>query len=267
VRRVALVTGASRGIGRAAAIELAQAGFDVAVAARTMRDGDGRLDSDPGVAVPGGLDTVAAEIERRGQQALPLLMDLLDRPSVEAAVDRTVETFGRLDVLVANAIYQGPGTNERFDSLGEDQLHTVLEGNVFAQLALVRRALPHLLATSGTVVNMISATAYTDPPGPVGEGGWGLAYAMSKAAFGRVAPILHAEYRERGLRIFSVDPGFVITEAMRARGSVEQYEQHFVGAGPEVIGRVIAWLATDPGSEELRGKVVLAQREARRRGL
>lgn len=264
-RPIALVTGASRGIGRATAIELAAAGYDVAIAARTARDGDGRLDTDPSKAVPGGLDSVAAEIEGHGGRALPIVMDLLDRSSVEAALDTTVAELGGLDVLVNNAVYQGAGTNDRFAVLDEADLATIMASNVTAQLALIRRALPHLLERGGTIVNMISATAHTDPPGPAGEGGWGLAYAMSKAAFARVAPILHVEYREQGLRIFSVDPGFVITEAMKARGTVAQYEAHFVGAGPEVIGRVIRWLATDPAADELRGKIVFAQREARRR--
>ncbi len=266
-RPIALVTGASRGIGRATAVELAAAGFDVAIAARTLRDGDGRLDTDPSTPVPGGLDTVAAEIESHGGRALPIMMDLLDPATVDAALDRTIAEFGGLDVLVNNAVYQGSGTNARFEELTEADLDTIMAGNVTAQLAMIRRALPHLLDHGGTIVNMISATAYTDPPAPAGEGGWGLAYAMSKAAFARVAPILHVEYRDRGLRIFSVDPGFVITEAMKARGTVAQYEAHFVGAGPEVIGRVIRWLATDPAAEELRGSIVFAQREARRRGI
>jgi NAD(P)-dependent dehydrogenase (short-subunit alcohol dehydrogenase family) len=266
-RRVALVTGASRGIGRAAALDLAAAGFDVAIAARTARDGEGRLDTDPSRAVPGGLDSVAGEIEAAGAAALPIVMDLLDRSSVEAALTATIERFGRLDVLVNNAVYQGPGTNVLVADLAEDDLDRILEGNVKAQLALTRAALPYLLEHGGTVVNMVSATAFNDPPAPAGQGGWGLGYAMSKAAFGRVAPILHVEYADRGLRIFSVDPGFVITEAMRARGTVDEYERHFVGATPEVIGKAIAWLATSPEADELRGKVVYAQREARRRQL
>lgn len=266
-RPVAVVTGASRGIGRAAALELAAAGFDLVVAARTLHDGDGRLDADPAVAVPGGLDTLVEAVDALGGRAVPVLMDLLDRATVDRVVPTALAEFGRLDVLVNNAIYQGPGTNERFERLTDEHLDRILTGNVTAQLALIRHALPHLLERGGTVVNMISATAHTDPPGPVGEGGWGMAYAMSKAAFARVAPILHVEHREQGLRIFSVDPGFVITEAMRARGSVAQYEANFVAAGPAVIGTAIRWLCTDPASDDLRGAVVFAQREVRRRGL
>jgi NAD(P)-dependent dehydrogenase (short-subunit alcohol dehydrogenase family) len=266
-RPVALVTGASRGIGKAAAIDLAAAGYDVAVFARTMHEGEGRTDTD-GVAIPGGLDTTVARIEAEGATALAARMDLLDRASVDAAVDETVTRFGRIDVVINNAIYQGGGVMATFEELTDGDLHTLFEGNVFAQLAVIRAALPHLLAAERpTVVNMISATAYQDPPGKIGQGGWGMGYAMTKAAFARVAPLLHVEYGDVGLRAFSVDPGFTITEKMEATGATGQYAQHFAGARPEVIGRAIRWLVTDGDSDELRGQVVIAQREVKRRGL
>lgn len=267
-RPVALVTGASRGIGKAAAIDLAAGGYDIAVTARTMIDGEGRSDTDPGVVLPGGLDTTVALIERAGGVGLALRMDLLDRSSVEAALDTVLDRFGRIDVLVNNAIYQGAGVMELFADLDEEDLHRIFEGNVFAQIAILRKVVPHMVARGGgTVINMISATAYMDPPAPAGEGGWGLGYAMSKAAFGRVTPLLHVEYRARGLRVFSVDPGLTITERMQATGRVAQHARFFVGATPEVIGRAIRWLATDAGADELAGQVVLAQREVRRRDL
>jgi NAD(P)-dependent dehydrogenase (short-subunit alcohol dehydrogenase family) len=259
-RPVALVTGASRGIGKAAAI-------DVAVCARRMHEGEGRTDTD-GVAIPGGLDTTVARIEAEGATALAVRMDLLDRASVDAAVDATVDRFDRIDVVVNNAIYQGAGVMATFEELTDGDLHVLFEGNLFAQLAVIRAALPQLLARERpTVVNMISATAYQDPPAKVGQGGWGMGYAMTKAAFARVAPLLHVEYGDVGLRAFSVDPGFTITEKMEATGATGQYAQHFAGARPEVIGRAIRWLVTDREADELRGQVVIAQREVKRRGL
>ena len=72
-----------------------------------------------------------------------------------------------------------------FLDLTEEMVHDVFEGNVFAQLAILHEVVPRMLAAGGgTIVNMISGTAYTDPPAKSGEGGWGMAYAMSKAAFG-----------------------------------------------------------------------------------
>jgi NAD(P)-dependent dehydrogenase (short-subunit alcohol dehydrogenase family) len=265
---VALVTGASRGIGRATAIALGNAGCDVAASARTLVDGTARLDDDPSVVVPGGLDTTVAAIEEGGHRGLAVAMDLLDRDSLERGVAEVLDAFGRIDVLVNNAVYQGAGTTSLFADLTEDEVRTVFDGNVHAQLALIRAVLPGMLERgAGTIVNMISATAYMDPPAKSGEGGWGMAYAMSKAAFARVAPLLHVEHGADGLRVFSVDPGFVITERLEASGHAGQYTGRFKGAGPDVIGKAIAWLVTDPASDELRGQVVHAQREVKHRNL
>jgi NAD(P)-dependent dehydrogenase (short-subunit alcohol dehydrogenase family) len=267
-RPVALVTGASRGIGKAAAVDLARAGFDVAVSARTLHEGEGRADTSPGVVLPGSLDTTVAEIEAEGATGFAVRMDVLDRGSLLDGVAAVLERFGRIDVLVNNAIYQGHGTMVEFADLDEGDLHTIFEGNVFAQLALIRAVLPGMIErNAGTIVNMISATAYQDPPARIGKGGWGMGYAMSKAAFARVAPLLHRELEDHDIAVFSVDPGFVVTEKTVATGTAGNYAQHFAAATPPVIGAVIAWLATDPEADALRGQIVMAQRECKRRGL
>jgi len=267
-RPVALVTGASRGIGKAAAIDLAAAGYDVAVAARTLTEGTGRTD-DSGESVPGGLDTTAARIEEEGGTALMVKMDLLDRASVEAAAAATLERFGRIDVLVNNAIYQGSGVLDLFLDLDEGDLAKLFEGNVFAQLALLRTVVPVMVAAGGgTIVNMVSGAGFEDPPAKVGQGGWSMGYAMTKAAFGRVAPLLHVEHGDEGIRAFSVEPGFVLTEKTEATGRAAKYAEHFRPATPDVIGRCIRWLVTEPAeADELRGTTVYAQREVKRRGL
>jgi NAD(P)-dependent dehydrogenase (short-subunit alcohol dehydrogenase family) len=261
-RPVALVSGASRGIGKAAALDLAAAGFDVAVGARTAVDGTARADSH---AIPGGLDTTVAQIEQQGVQGLALIMDLLDRAAVLAAVETTLERFGRVDVLVNNGIYQGSGVMAPFDDLDEGDLHRLFEGNVFAQLALIRAVLPHL-RDGGTIVNLISGAGMRRPPARVGEGGWSVGYAMTKAAFGRVAPVLHVEYPQ--VRFFSVDPGLTLTERMVAAGNAEQYTANFRPGTPDVIGRCIRWLVTETAeTDDLRGGVVLAQEVVAERGL
>jgi NAD(P)-dependent dehydrogenase (short-subunit alcohol dehydrogenase family) len=265
---VALVTGASRGIGRAAAVALAQAGFDVALAARTLVDGTARLGPESDVVVPGGLDTTSAAVEAAGRRSLRVPMDLLDRATVEAAVARTEHDLGPVDVLVNNAVFQGAGTLAPFAELTEAQLRDVFEGNVFAPVALVRAVLPGMRERGGgTIVNLVSGAGVQDPPARVGEGGWSLAYAMSKAALGRVAPLLHVEHGHEGVRVFSVDPGLTVTERMEAAGRADLYRRHYAAAAPEEIGRAIAWLVTDAAADELRGTWVHAQAEVKRRGL
>ena len=244
-RPVAFVTGASRGIGRATAIDLAAAGYDVGVAARTMTDGTARLDEDPAVAVPGGLDTTVASVEKHGVDGFAVAMDLLDRSSVMAAVDAAQQRFGRIDVLVNNAIYQGPGVMAPFDDLTDDELHRIFEGNVLAQLALVRAVLPAMLERGeGTIVNLISQVAFMDPPAKLGAGGWGLGYAMSKAAFARVAPLLHVEYGDRGVHFYNVQPGFVTTERM-VMDMAEFGFDASTGAPPAMVGAVVVWLVRE----------------------
>jgi NAD(P)-dependent dehydrogenase (short-subunit alcohol dehydrogenase family) len=187
---------------------------------------------------------------------------------MSAAVNTTVADHGPIEVLVNNGVYQGRGTNDLFADLQEEDQYKLFEGNVHAQLAMIRQVLPSMLERGGgTIINMISATGYTDPPAKAGEGGWGMGYAMTKAAFMRVAPLLHVEHGDQGLRIFSVDPGFTVTERMEATNRTGQYSKFFKAATPPVIGRAIRWLATDPAADELRGKVVYAQREVKRRQL
>jgi NAD(P)-dependent dehydrogenase (short-subunit alcohol dehydrogenase family) len=267
-RPTALVTGASRGLGKAIAIALGGAGYDVAITARTLVDGDRRLEGDESVVVPGGLDTTAAEIEALGGRAIPLFMDLLDRPTVVAAVADALEALGRVDVVVNNAIYQGPGAMVEFLDLDDGQLRNLFEGNLFAQLALLHELLPAMVgAGGGTVINMISATAYATPKNRIGSGGWGMGYAMTKAAFERVAPLLEVEHGDDGIRAFSVDPGHVPTERQIAAGRAKQYEGNFTAGTPQAIGAAVAWLCTSPDASEYRGRIAPAQKIVKDRGL
>jgi NAD(P)-dependent dehydrogenase (short-subunit alcohol dehydrogenase family) len=263
---VAFVTGASRGIGRCAAIALARAGCDVVISARTVHEGEGRADSSAGsVALPGSLDTTAAEITATGARAQAVAMDLLDRRSVEAAAAVATSTWGRLDILVNNAIYQGPGPMQRISEVSIDDAETTITADYLHQLLLIQRVLPVMLGGGGgTIVNMSSGTAYLDPPGPTGKGGWGVAYAAAKAALTRIVPILHVEHGADGIRAFNVDPGFVVNERMRATAGAGQFtDAGFRGVPPEVPGAVVAWLATEAAADDYAGTLVQAQKVCR----
>jgi len=264
---VAFVTGASRGIGRCGALALARAGYDVVLTARTVREGEGvggptsSTAATGTFAIPGSLETTAREIEALGRRALPIRMDLMDRSSVTDACDLALDTWGRVDLLFNNAIYQGPGSMDRFLDLPVEAAQNMLTGNYLHQIVLLQRLIPHLLEHPRShVVNMTSGSARLNPPGPAGAGGWGVAYAASKAAFARVAGILHAEYRDQGLRAFNVDPGFVLTESQKARGNSAHLEANFSAATPEITGDIVGWLATAPEADAYAGEIVFAQR-------
>ncbi len=262
-RQTALVTGASRGIGKATAVALAAAGFDVAITARTVHEGEGFDDSDSaGRTVPGSLDTTAALVEEQGGRALSVPMDLLDRGSILAAAQRVIDEWGHIDVLVNNAIHTGPGSMLRFEDTTIDMIETKLAANVVAQVVLIKAVLPHMVERGdGTVVNVTSAVAVTDPPSPPGEGGWGLAYAMSKGAFHRLAPNLTVEYPD--IRFFNLEPGYVETERAIQNAAALGLEGRYPGAPPSVPAAVIAWLATAPEAADLNGQMITAQRFAK----
>jgi NAD(P)-dependent dehydrogenase (short-subunit alcohol dehydrogenase family) len=268
-RRVAVVTGASRGIGKATALALANAGFDVAITARTVHEGEGVDDSDRGAGtVPGSLDTTAAAIEATGRRALSVPMDLMDRSTLGAAIERVLTAWGRIDVLVNNAVHTGPGSMTRFDDTSVETIEIKLAANAVAPVVLIKAVLPHMVARgSGTIVNVTSAVAINDPKMPAGEGGWGAAYAMSKGALHRLAGILAVEYREDGIRVFNLEPGYVVTERMEVNQKALGLEGVYPGAPPSGPAAVIAWLAADPEADELNGQTILAQRLARQRGL
>jgi len=261
---VAIVTGASRGIGRAGALALAEAGFDVVVSARTVREGEGVAEpnsvrEDVTLAVPGSLERTAQEIEERGQRALIVPMDLSDRSSVEALVPTVLDAWGRVDVLYNNAIFRGVGTLDRITDLTMESMTALMAGNFMHQILLIQQILPHMVERgSGTIINMVSGSARLDPPGPPGEGGWGILYSASKAAFARVAGGVNAEYRALGLRAFNVDPGNVVTEARRAAKPDDEYSSGFGSEPAEATGKVVAWLATEPGAEKFLGKWIFA---------
>ena len=258
-RPVALVTGASRGIGRACAIALADSGFDVAFTARTAKEGEGRDDSDSGggVRIEGSLESTAAEVEARGAQALPLLADLTDFDSLRAAVDAVATHWQRLDVLVLNAVHTGAGSMLRIADTPIEMLETKLRANALAQVVLVKQALPHLLSSGGgRVIGITSYAATHEPSAPVGEGGWGYAYAASKAAFHRLAGHLAVEVGPHGIVAINVDPGHVMTERMIANAARLGLEGKYRGAPPSAPAAAVAWLASAPEAVELNGQTV-----------
>src|SRR3954447_11192833 len=186
-RRVAFVTGASRGIGKGIAVHLARSGFDVAITARTVEEGERRehsstikeSDTSP---LPGSLTSTALAVEAEGAQVLVVPADLLDRASLGAAATTVLERWGRCDVLVNNARFIGPGHMDHIVDTPVNVFEQHLLGNAVAPLVLIKQFLPAMLeAGGGTIVNVSSGAGVADPPAAAGKGGWGLGYGWSKA--------------------------------------------------------------------------------------
>jgi NAD(P)-dependent dehydrogenase (short-subunit alcohol dehydrogenase family) len=195
-------------------------------------------------------------------------MDLLDLTSVEAAPATVLAEWGRIDVLFNNAIYQGRGTGDRILDMRMDDIDKAMRGNFAHQVRLIQLVVPHMIERgTGRIINMVSGSARHDPPGPAGAGGWGIGYAASKAAFGRVAGGIEAEFRDRGIRAFNVDPGNVITEKRRLQHPDDDYERGFGSAPAAATGAVVAWLAGHDEAQRFAGKWIYAPKLCADRGL
>ena len=271
VRPVAFVTGASRGMGAATAIALAEAGFDVAITARTVHKGDGRQEAPWAGTVdirmlPGSLEQVALSVERAGTQALPVAMDLLDRKAVGAAADFTLDTFGRVDLVVNIGVYQGPGAMDYFLNTPIDLFDRSLQADVVAPAILLQKFLPGMLKRGGgTVMNMTSYVVVNDPSAPGPVHGWSVAYAAAKAGIDRFGSVLNVELGEQGITVYTVDPGFVSYGA-----ALDEQRRNYPDAPvspPEAIGAAIAWLATTPEARRLRNKRIYLPGLAHKRAL
>ena len=247
--RVAFVVGASRGIGRGCAQHLAQAGFDVAIAARTVHEG-----SAPG-GLPGSLDAVAQEIESAGRRALPCQMDLLDRPSCAAAIERTLDEFGRIDVLVNSGIYYGDGM-ALFADTPIDTYDRAFAANTLAPLFLIQNVLPSMRRQGGgIVINISSGAGQNETRDLPGAGGWPLLYSITKAAINRATMGLAKELRGDDIAVITLEPGVVATERMVMITS-QQGIDGMNGVSVDVPGAVCAYLASHRNPMSFSGRTV-----------
>jgi NAD(P)-dependent dehydrogenase (short-subunit alcohol dehydrogenase family) len=188
--KIALVTGASRGIGRAIAVGLAQAGADVALASRTAT----------------ALENVAAEVRALGRRALVLPVDVADLAEIRGMVDATVAEYGGIDVLVNGAGVPGRKPTVELTEADFDHLYDVnIKGVTFCCVA----AGPHLLARRGSIINICSLTTTIGLPGRA-------LYGPSKGAVGQLTKSLAVEWGPAGVRVNAIAPGWIETDLSRA---------------------------------------------------
>ena len=198
--RVAIVTGASRGIGKGLAIGLAAAGASVVCAARTVVEAPGGL--------PGTIHATVADIEARGGRALAIQCDIGSQAEIEGLVATTAAAFGRIDVLVNNAMSP---TRTGFADSTLEQWDESMRINVRSLYLLCRAVTPHMTkAGGGSIINVSSGGAAHEstpfmPPGY-------LIYAVAKAAMERFTTALAPELSSDGVAINALRPGAVKTE-------------------------------------------------------
>ena len=184
--RVALVTGASQGIGRATALALAQAGARVAVAARNA----------------GKLAEVAAEIAAAGGEAIAVPMDVADAEQVKAGFRQTTGKFGKLDILVNNAAITRDGLAVRMKAEDWD---AVLRTNLTGAHFCAQQAMSVMMrARYGRIINVTSVVAETGNPGQVN-------YVAAKAGLIGLTRALAVEIASRNITVNAVAPGFIVS--------------------------------------------------------
>jgi NAD(P)-dependent dehydrogenase (short-subunit alcohol dehydrogenase family) len=248
--RVALVVGASRGIGRACARHLARSGFDVAVAARTVREGEAVG------GLPGSLEAVTQDVENAGRRALACQLDLLDLPSCGRAVATTLAGLGRIDVLVNSAIYYGHAGMRLFADTPIEEYENAFTANVIAPLFLVQQVLPGMRERGGgVVINISSGAGQNETRALPGAGGWPLTYSVTKAAFNRSTTGLAKELRRDHVAVINIEPGVVATERMTMYTSRQGIDTA-AGVAVDVPGAVCAYVASHPTPMAFSGRTV-----------
>jgi NAD(P)-dependent dehydrogenase (short-subunit alcohol dehydrogenase family) len=274
-QKTALVTGASRGIGKAIALALAKDGYDLALAARTVGKNDPTLEHSMTVhkvdtrPLPGSLEETAELVRAEGREALLLRMDLTDMASVEAAVQTLLDQWGGVQVVVNNGRHIGPGIMDTILDTPIDEYAHFLQAHGISAIRIVQMLLPPILAAGGGTFVTISSGAGYDfyPTGIPGAQGVGLGYRIGKAAGHTLVGSIQAEYGAQGVRAFNVNPGYVLTErnALDA-GETSGFDPSWA-APVEAIGTAVAWLINSAEADELQRSNIDAQTVAVERGL
>ncbi len=240
--QVAVVTGASSGLGRATAMAMAQAGAHVALLARSEPD----------------LVEVVADVEALGRRGLALPVDLAREEQIIGAIERTRATFGRVDVLVNAAGTDVPGS---VAALTADDWDRVLDVNLRAPFLLAKAVFPAMQATGhGTIINISSVA---------GKRGWAnaAAYCASKFGLTGFTQALAAEGKPHGIRACIVYPGGMATSwgawSSEDRGTEGREAPPATKAlPPDEVAALLVWIASAPSELVLNEVVVSPLEEA-----
>jgi 3-oxoacyl-[acyl-carrier protein] reductase len=226
--KVAIVTGASKGIGAAIAKGLGAAGAAVAVNYASSKE---------------GADRVVAEITGKGGKAIAVQGDVSKAADVKRLFAETKKAFGSLDVLVNNA---GIYAFEPLENVTEDEFHREFNTNVLGPILTTQEALKHFGLDGGSVINISSVASTAAPPNSV-------VYSATKGAVDSIARVLGKELGARKIRVNTIAPGGVETEGVHSAGVIgSDFEKQIVAGTPlgrlgrpEDIARVAVFLASD----------------------
>jgi NAD(P)-dependent dehydrogenase (short-subunit alcohol dehydrogenase family) len=231
--RVVLITGASRGLGRAMAMAFAREGARLSLCARGVAD----------------LDAVAAEIRRGGADVLAIAADVASEVDQERLASLTLDRFGHVDVLINNASSLGPTPLPLLADTDPMAFAEVMGVNLYAPFRLTQAVLGSmLLRRSGLIVNVSSDAAVNGYPG------WG-AYSVAKAGLDSLTRVWAAELEGTGVSILSVDPGDMDTEMHRA--AIPDADPASLGRPEDVAEAFVHIVAAPPPGPRIEARSVL----------
>ncbi len=227
--KVALITGATSGIGRATAEIFARDGAILVVAGRRQAAGD----------------ELVRDLAQAGAQAMFVATDIARQDDIDNLVEKAIERFGRIDILVNNAGYGGREhylTHEYQDETCDKYIST----NLLGTLRMCRAVIPHMLAIGGgSIVNTSSLAAHLAVP-------YDSIYGATKAAIQDLTRTIAVEYGKRGIRCNCVLPGLTRTEMIPEGSGIEEMVKNTVPLGraatPDEIGECILFLASERAS-------------------
>jgi len=229
--KVAIITGASRGIGKAIALEYVASGAKVVLVSRAQET----------------LDEVKQEIEELGGEALAIATHMGELDQIEKMVNQVIETYGKIDIIVNNA-----GTNPHFGPIltaEESHWEKTFDINVMGYFRLVKAVAPHMINNGGgKIINMSSVAGKRPQPG------MGV-YCVSKAGVIMLTETLAVELAGKNIQVNCIAPGFIKTKFSKVLWTTEHINKAITGvtplgriASPEEVTGIAVYLASDASS-------------------
>lgn len=264
--KVAIMTGASRGVGKEAALYLARRGAKVVLAARSV-------EPHPDPSQPGTLGETLRQIEQAGGEGLAVATDLASEADLRRLVDTTVQHFGGVDILVNNAAATaGDYWNKTFLELSREEWLYQFDVNVHAPFTLMQLCTPIMEARGGgRIINVTSGSAevfrLTEEPRHKNLGAKNLevpGYFCAKRALDRLGSVIADSMEARNVHVIGLMPGWVATEMVTARlerevGELDKLEHRPVPMA--IPARMIAYFSACENPAEYNGRLFFAERE------
>jgi len=265
--KVVIITGASRGVGKQAALDFARRGANVVLAARTV---------EPDSAVPGTLGETLQQIQALGAGALAVATDLAREADLERLVGAAVDRFGGVDVLINNAAAtNGPIWNTPFLELSREDWLYQFAVNLHAPFTLIQRVVPIMERRGGgRIVNLSTGSGEVfrlpeEPPKLESVGKFSLAvpgYYSSKRALDRLGNVLAPELAKMNIAIIGMHPGLVATELVAIRVKNAGLDDS-VAVPMTVPARMLVYFAACEHPMEYTGRLFWAEREMAELGI